>query len=225
MPSTAKTPVVSAPIKVRLSVALSEVEWTRVRYALTHQFRMTREQAEKAMFDFRRRVQSIASWCWFQSTLSQLDNNIAAAIADVHGGDLVTLQSQRAASFGPVRIAIQQQLTLKPTFRNDGAGGCEIEVGLEWFNRVWRLRNKRDAVYFYCVSALGLLVLYLMAGALILYGAAIFLLFLADPELVMKLADGNLKIYLGLFGFLTGLAALTGNAVRYIWRRMFMLRR
>ena len=225
MLTEAKTAAVGTPIKVRVSVALSDVEWTRVRYALTHQFRMTREGSGVALSGFQKRCRSLVNWCWFRSQLTALDNCIAAAIADVHGGDLVTLQYQRATFIGPIRVNINQQLTLKPSFRSEGIGSCEIEVGIEWLRRVWRLRTKRDAIMFYIISALSLIVLYALAAGLILYGAAVFLLFLADPALVMTSAGGNLTIFLGLFGFLTGVAAITGQAVRNLWRRMVSPRR
>ena len=215
-----KTVPAGVPIKVRIGVSLDKIEWTRVRYALTHQFRMTRDGADVALRSFRRRSQSIANWCWFRLQLTRVDNSIAAAIADVHGGDLVTVQHQSGAAIGPIRLNILQQITLKPSFKRDGNGACEIEVGIEWLGRVWHLRSKRDAILFYCISALGLVGMYVLAAALILYGAAVFLLFLADPEIVMGSVGGNLTIFLGLFGFLTGVAAITGKAVRNLWHRL-----
>lgn len=218
MPATAKATAVSAPIKVRVNLELDRVEWPRVRYALTHQFRLSPQAADNALKDFQKRVRQTACWCWFETSLSKLDNNIAASIADVHGGDLVTLETNKVSTFA--RLQIKQQLTLKPSFRSEGVGSSELETAIKLRTKTWRIQTKRNAVVLYCATALGLILTYLLAAGVMLYGAAVFLLFLADPELVLHGADGNISMYLGLFGFLTGFAALTGRAVRNLWRRL-----
>lgn len=219
---------------VKKELPLDEVHWPGVLDLLSRRFELSFRQADEILQRFFKRF--LRPFCvhWYIGRLSEEENSLLLAACECQGADVLVLSWHKELHLGAFGFLYQQAVQFEPRLkrRKDERpyGACRARIEVALLGRRLVL-NSLGAVLCFQVCFLGLaLALYVAAMGLLLYGMAVFLLFLHLPVPVTIAATKEASIGLGLLCFLMGLAVIFGRAVRNIsalvwgkfrlWRRL-----
>ena len=169
---------------------------------------------------------------WIQpSTLAQPDNLVAAAICECHGCDEITIDKGSSLTMGLIKIPLTQALkfSVGKDLANPSTKGLVAKlisgaVTLGPGRFAFELRSYSSLLLFSGLSVILGAILYSAAALLVIYGLAVFLQFLSEPEAVTRMATKRAEVGIALLSFLVGLAALLGKLVKkffYFLRKSF----
>jgi len=216
--------------RVRIQLDFDAVNWPGVLKILSGRFKLSFLAADRELKDFVRRFLRPFNLYWYlHPHLSEQDNRLLMVVCECHGADVVVLSFRRALHIGALEIQYMQEIEFVPRFRQaePGAGLCRPRIEVRFLGLRVVLGRLWSALCFQAACFVFAVLLYVLGMGLMLYGLAVFLLFLHLPLPVTLAATKQAPLGLALLCFLTGLAAISGRAVRNVfgllwekWRRL-----
>lgn len=216
-------------LRIRVQLEPESIEWDDVLDCLVSRYKINEKEARRKIKTFIRKVSRLADLSWFKSSfLEEDDEKIAACMAGHYSADVMALK--RNSVIVPGVCVISQVIEIQPwpavsaervsekpseevthIKRTRGIQSATLVVKL--FGKEIAVRRLRDAVSLhFCFSLFGVIFYALLAG-LLLYGTAVLLLLVEEPEVMTIAITRNVELFLGLLSLLVFLAAIWGRAV------------
>ena len=208
-------------MKLSKEVDLNAVRWESLAEALTKRYKLPPELAKGWIDDFRRRSSTLFAIYWFRhSGISAPDNHLVACLCEMNGADTVTIVDERSVSLPGGPLSYRQTLEFTPELRRlelPGFKGKLIpEISLRWGRWRYRIHSIQQAVLCYVVFGFLGIVSYVLLAGLCLYGVAVLLLFIYEPQNVLFAVSRRGSMGFAFLAFLVGVAGIFGKAVRNI---------
>ena len=207
--------------RLRVSMHLADIGWDSVRSSLLEEAGMTGAMATALVRDFLRKLTSPINVHWLgNKSLSREEQKVVLTLCELYGADVLNVALERTFTVPLLEIRYRGEIAFDPFARDErgegrtGTASGRYEIALPGVTiRVNSLFHA--AALYAALSVVGVL-LYVVLAGMLLYSVAVFLLFIADPELMTIAAVNHPSIGLALLCLLVGLAGLGGKAFRNV---------
>ncbi len=216
--------------RVRVRVPEEDIQWESVLEALLENGGSDEKSERRSLKSFVRKVRAPFNGQWLRSPLlTGEEQKISLALSELFGADVVTILRERSHGNSHFMISYKGEVELNPFGRienENDAAGIQAAAGRRGFARgsfrlviagiEFDINTMPRVVLLYTLLMLISVVMYVLVVGMLLYAVAVFLLFIADPEMMTVVAARNPPVGLALLCLLTGLAGLSGKALRNV---------
>lgn len=214
--------------RVRVRVPEEDVPWESILESLGENSTVDDKALRRQLKNFVKKIRTPFNGEWLGAPLlSKEEQKIALALSEIFGADVVTILRERSFGSSPLKIVYKGEVELNPFGKMEeervsaGSGGERRGVAQGNFRLSMPgleidINTMPRAVLFYFLLMLIGIIMYVLIVGMLLYAVAVFLLFLADPEMMTVVATTHSSVGLALLCLLTGLAGLSGKAVRNV---------
>ena len=210
-------PLSQSSPRLTKNLTYEEVKWRAIGELLAKKQEFSTTEAKKIINHFRQRISSPLNVDWrLRPQLSESEVIILKAIRGYHHCDVVSISYGHQVRLGIFSIPFEQSFDFpSPEDQEEGEYASARYLVVLGSRRI-ELRSLFSLILFHLISAALLIISFISASVLLLYGLSVMTILVQAPLGTTAAAVSNPTIGLALACFLTVLAGFFGKAIRVI---------